>query len=266
MRLTAVLAANGGAGKVRGVAARLAAVLTALLVTISLAANPAAAQPDTEPDITPMIVGGELQTDADGLAAVLINGNYNCSGSIVDNYWVLTARHCIEDANGNRHPNTAISVRVKSIYWNSGGGVVQVATSRVRTSHDIAMLKLNRSANAQPVRLPSATTTVGATTYAFGWGRTCSGCNPSTTLRRATQDVLAINGYVDYFGGRAIRTNGLNGNACFGDSGGPLFKLVDGLRYQVGVLSTISSGCTGLAYWATVPDSRDWILDVMATV
>ncbi|GAB2946461.1 trypsin-like serine protease [Micromonospora polyrhachis] len=239
--------------------ARLAAVLAALLVTIPLAGAPAAAAPAP-------IVGGENQTDADGLAAVLIDGGYQCTGSIVSNYWILTARHCLYSGS-TRIADSRISVRVKSIHWYTGGGVVQVATSRVRANHDIAMLKLNRSANAESVRLPTATTTVGATTYAFGWGRTCLSCTPAPIVRRATQGVTHINGQLDLYGGRAIRTLGANGNVCFGDSGGPLFKLVDGLRYQVGVLSWGDSSCAGNGdYWATVPDSRDWILNVMATV
>ncbi|WP_170147596.1 S1 family peptidase [Micromonospora phaseoli] len=245
-------------------------MLAALLVAIPLGASPARAKPDSDPGVAPLIVGGEIQTDADGLAALLVglpdHRTYACTGSIVDNYWVLTARHCIEDDDGNRIPNDELAVRVKSIYWNSGGGVVRVATSRVRTNHDIAMLKLERSANAQTVRLPTATTTVGATTYAFGWGVTCLICDPSSRVRRATQRVESINA-VDAEGGRAVRTLGLNGNVCFGDSGGPLFKLVDGLRYQVGVLSNGDTLCEGNGdNWATVPDSRAWILNVIATV
>ncbi|MGB2569182.1 S1 family peptidase [Micromonospora citrea] len=239
---------------------RWARALVALLAGLSLTAGltgPASAAPQP-------IIGGELQSDADGLAALMVDGRYQCSGSIVSNYWVLTAKHCMYDSNG-RIADSRLSVRVKSIYWNSGGGVVYISTSRVRTSHDIAMLKLNRSANAQPVRLPTATTKVGATTYAFGWGRTCTSCAPSTQLRRATQYVQSIDD-TDLYGGRGIRTTGLNGDVCFGDSGGPLFKLVDGLRYQVGVLSGGSSTCNASAYWATVPESRDWILNVMATV
>ncbi|MBM7080232.1 S1 family peptidase [Micromonospora humida] len=235
----------------------LVAVLAAVTFTAGLT-GPASAAPQP-------IIGGEVQTDADGLAAVLVSGNFQCSGSIVSNYWVLTARHCLFDNNNNRIADSRLSVRVKSVNWASGGGVVNIATSRVRTSHDIAMLKLDRSANAEPVRLPTATTKVGATTYAFGWGVTCVSCAPSAALRRATQNVTSIDS-VDGYGGRGIATTGINGRVCFGDSGGPLFKLVDGLRYQVGVLSQAMSDCSGAAYWATVPESRDWILNVMATV
>lgn len=236
---------------------RMTAMIFAAVVTLGVA-GPASAAPQP-------IVGGEIQADADGLAAVLLDGQIVCTGSIVSNYWVLTARHCLEDG-GVRIANSRLSVRVKSVYWNTGGGVVGIATSRVRTSHDIAMLKLNRSANAESVRLPTATTTVGATTYAFGWGVTCLYCDPSPRVKRATQNVVSITS-TDAYGGRAIRTTGINGSVCYGDSGGPLFKLVDGLRYQVGVLSNGDTLCDGDGdNWATVPDSRDWILNVMATV
>lgn len=243
------------------VARRGKMLITALLALAVVGfSGPAVAAPQP-------IVDGEFPDDADGLAAVLLDGDYQCTGSIVSNYWVLTAKHCLYDG-GSRVANSRLSVRVKSIYWQSGGGVVNIATSRVRTSHDIAMLKLDRSANAESVRLPTATTTVGATTYAFGWGRTCSFsiCIPSPRIKRATQSVVSING-IDLYGGRAVRTTGLNGNVCFGDSGGPLFKLVDGRRYQVGVLSSGDGSCgTTAVSWATVPDSRDWIQYVMDTV
>lgn len=241
------------------VARRGKMLITALLALAVVGfSGPAVAAPQP-------IVDGEFPDDADGLAAVLLDGDYRCTGSIVSNYWVLTAKHCLYDG-GSRIADSRLSVRVKSIYWYSGGGVVNIATSRVRTSHDIAMLKLDRSANAESVRLPTATTKVGATTYAFGWGRTCPVCIPSPRIKRATQSVVSING-IDPYGGRAVLTTGLNGNVCFGDSGGPLFKLVDGRRYQVGVLSGGDGSCgTTAVRWATVPDSRDWIQYVMDTV
>lgn len=123
--------------------------------------------------------------------------------------------------------------------------MIRVVTSRARTNHDIALPKLNSSANAALVRLPTATTYVGATTYAFGWGNTCwATCDLSEPLRRATQLVLNTND-VDAYGGRAILTSAGNGAVCHGDSGGPLVKLVNGVRYQVGV--TISSSASEAA-------------------
>ncbi|MDG9704585.1 serine protease [Streptomyces sp. DH37] len=210
------------------------------------------------------IIGGETADSSRGMAALHRNGNFLCSGSIVDNRWVLTARHCLYP-DGERIPDSQLTVRVKSLDRTSGGGVVAVSDSKVRTEHDIAMLKLDRSANAEPVRLATANPEVGATTYVFGWGRTCATCAPSTVLKRATMRVESIDAD-DVFGGRAIRTSGLNGRTCYGDSGGPLFKLVDGQRYQVGVVSGGNAGCpddSGFRF-ASTPTSLTWIQNVMA--
>ena len=244
---------KGKSKRLMGFIKYLAVTAAALTVALPLFSDPAAA-----------IVDGTYATSPDGMAAVHINGEYVCSGSIVDQYWVLTARHCLFDG-GIRVSDSSITVRVKSLNRSSGGGVVQVATSRVRANYDIAMLKLNRSANAEPVRLPVATTKVTATNYVFGWGTTCSGCGASTVLKRAEVLVSDIDS-TDSMGGRGIQAYKQNGTPCLGDSGGPLFKVVDGLRYQVGVTSQVDSNCEFISYYATVPTSRDWILKVIATV
>ncbi|MFB9601447.1 trypsin-like serine protease [Streptomyces roseofulvus] len=200
----------------------------------------------------PAIVNGEYADSSSGMAAVFSNGKFVCSGSIIAERWVLTAKHCV---------GGSMSVRVKSLDRTTGGGVVTVDDTKVRTNHDIALLHLDRSANAEYVRLASAHPAEGTTNYIFGWGATCGGCNSSVKLKRATVKVTDVNA-VDYYGGRAIQSVKINGLACYGDSGGPQFKLVDGLRYQVGVLSTVGSGCTSFNRYASVPTSLDWIKQV----
>ncbi|NEC87439.1 serine protease [Streptomyces sp. SID12501] len=211
------------------------------------------------------IIDGEAATSSDGMAAVHYNGVFRCSASIVDNYWILTAKHCLYD-QGSRLDDDKFTVRVKSLNRSSGGGVVDVAFTKARADNDIAMMKLSRSANAEPVRLATAHPVVGVTTYAFGWGSTTFGGGASSVLKRAELKVVSNNG-VDYYGGRAIDVTGINGVACFGDSGGPLFKLVDGLRYQVGVLSGDNNPYCEYGEpdsYASTPESLDWITRVMA--
>ncbi|MFF9349133.1 S1 family peptidase [Streptomyces sp. NPDC014734] len=208
------------------------------------------------------IANGEKASSSRGMAAVHAYGAYQCSGSIVDNRWILTAKHCLYNGS-SRYPDSSLSVRVKSLNRSTGGGVVKVSLSKVRTNNDIAMLKLDRSANAEPVSLASANPKWQATTYAFGWGATCKNCGSSLTLKRAEQYVDSTS-WTDLYGGEAIRVVASNGAVCHGDSGGPLFKLVDGKRYQVGVLSSGDTECAGRGdNYASVPRSLDWIKDVM---
>ncbi|MEV7088354.1 trypsin-like serine protease [Streptomyces sp. NPDC093085] len=222
---------------------------------------------DDDGPIEAQIVGGTNATSSAGMAAVLLDGSFICSGSIVDNRWVLTAKHCAVTEAGSKIAASRLSVRVKSLDRTTGGGVVNVSLTKVRTNNDIAMMKLTRSANAEPVRMASANPVLHATTYAFGWGRTCVNCAASTHLKRA---VLTYNGIQkDAWGGMAlsvVNTGGTgSGSPCFGDSGGPLFKLVDGKRYQVGVLSNGDPVCGGRGdNYASVPHSKEWIEKVMA--
>lgn len=150
-----------------------------------------------------------------------------------------------------------MKARVKSDRWDTGGGVVGISFSKVRSGKDVAMLKLNRSANAEPVRLATAHSKLGVTTYLFGWGY-----SSTYHVRRGTQEVRS-NSARDAYGGSAVHTYAIDERPCCGDSGGPLFKLVDGVRYQRGILSTVDRDCTGYGWHASVPVSYDWIKRVI---
>lgn len=241
---------------------RLLAVASATAIVLTVSATPAGA-----------IVGGSWSTRHDGLAVIRHNGNAICTGSIIDNYWILTAKHCLyegADWSNPRMANSAITVRVKSHETHSGGGIVQVATSRVRTNHDIALLKLDRSANAQPVRLATKAPQLGATLVVYGYGTGLGDGYPMSNLLKRAEMINASNYSTDLAGGQAIEAYmGYNdgGTPCDGDSGGPLFKVVDGSRYQVGVTArTVAPYCTDRARFSSVPASLDWINNVMATV
>ena len=252
---------------------RAAVIALAILVPL-LSAGPAAAESAVSQDlprfrasdapavppgeVSPLIVNGEAATSSRGLAALHIDGKFECTGSIIAPRWVLTAKHCVEG-----YRDQAMAVRVKSLRYGSGGGVVAVieAESVVRSIHDIALVRLSRSANAEYVPLASAHPKIGTTNYVFGWGRTCPTCAASPTLKRATVTVTGISDAYSPMG-TEIRVSPGNGAPCLGDSGGPMFKLVDGKRYQVGVVSWGSSTCTGSSYFASVPISRDWIRGV----
>ncbi|NMO57330.1 trypsin-like serine protease [Actinoplanes sp. TBRC 11911] len=222
--------------RIRLVVASLAAGLASVL------AIPAAANAASGPD---PIIGGSTVSSAPWAAAVFSNGSFTCSGTIISASFVLTARHCISGT---------MSVRVGSVNRASGGVTRTVTSTSVRS--DLALMRLNSPVTTSYMPLSSAYPPVNSTNSIYGWGMTCySGCGASTTLKTATVRVTSTN-QTDAYGGRAIGSTAVNGNAWRGDSGGP--QVYNGA--QVGVASTADG--TSRQYYGSVAYNRAWITSV----
>jgi secreted trypsin-like serine protease len=196
-------------------------------------------------DPTPLIIGGSTVSSAPWAAAVFANGSFTCSGTIIAANWVLTARHCL---------NGTMSVRVGSVYRSSGG--VTRSVSATYGQNDLALLRLSSSVSTSYVSLASSNPPVGSTNSIYGWGMTCySGCGASTQLKTANVQVTSNNA-TDAYGGQAIRTTRINGNAWRGDSGGPQFYN----GQQVGVASTANG--VNIQNYGSVAYNRSWIRSV----
>jgi secreted trypsin-like serine protease len=218
--------------------ASLAAALT------SAFAIPSAAVAAADP-VTPQIIGGGTVSSAPWAAAVFSNGSFTCSGTIISGNYVLTARHCISGT---------MSVRVGSV--NRGSGGVTRTVSSTTTQNDLALMRLSSSVSTSYMPLSSAYPPVGSTNSIYGWGMTCySGCDASSVLKTASVRVTSTN-QSDAYGGRAIGSTRVNGNAWRGDSGGP--QVYNGA--QVGVASTADG--TANQYYGSVAYNRSWITQV----
>lgn len=221
--------------RIRLTVAAVAATLTGALVVPGTAVA----------DPTPLIIGGGTVSSAPWAAAVFANGSFTCSGTIIAPNWVLTARHCL---------NGTMSVRVGSVYRNSGGVTRSVSATYAR--YDLALMRLSSSVSTSYVTLASADPPVGSTNSIYGWGMTCySGCSASTQLKTASVQVTSTS-VTDAYGGRAIRSTRINGNAWRGDSGGPEFYN----GQQVGVASTANG--TTIQNYGSVAYNRSWIRSV----
>lgn len=219
-------------------------LLAALTGVVAALVAPTTAQA-ADPDVTPYIIGGGTVSSAPWAAAIFANGAFTCSGTIISANYVLTARHCV---------GSSMSVRVGSVNRASGGTTSTVASSSTR--YDLALLRLSTSINTSYMPLSSAYPPVGSTNNIYGWGMTCySGCSASTTLKTATVRVTSTNS-TDYYGGRAIASTRINGNAWRGDSGGP--QVYNGA--QVGVASTADGRSN--QYYGSVAYNRAWITSV----
>ncbi|MBF9128422.1 DUF1986 domain-containing protein [Plantactinospora sp. S1510] len=219
---------------------RTLVMLATTLVGVLVAPAVASAGP-----VTPFIIGGGTVSSAPWAAAVFSNGSFTCSGTIIAARWVLTARHCVSGT---------MSVRVGSVNRTSGGVTSSVTATASR--YDLALLQLSTSINTSYVPLSSAYPPVNSTNSIYGWGMTCySGCSASTQLKTADVRVTSTN-VTDAYGGRAIRSTRINGNAWRGDSGGPEFY--NGA--QVGVASTADGA--NIQNYGSVAYNRSWITSV----
>ncbi|MER5456930.1 trypsin-like serine protease [Micromonospora sp. NPDC002389] len=195
--------------------------------------------------VSPYIIGGGTVSSAPWAAAVLSNGSFTCSGTIIAPQWVLTAQHCI---------GSNMSVRVGSVNRSSGGVTRTVSATYGR--YDLALMRLSSAVSTSYVTLATSNPPVNSTNSIYGWGMTCySGCSASTQLKTASVRVTSTS-VSDAYGGQAIRSTRVNGNAWRGDSGGPQFY--NGA--QVGVASTADG--VNIQNYGSVAFNRAWITSV----
>jgi secreted trypsin-like serine protease len=223
--------------RIRIVVASLATALTGALA-VPAAATAAPSEPDR-------IIGGSTVSSAPWAAAVFSNGSFTCSGTIISPNYVLTARHCI---------NGTMSVRVGSVNRGSGGVTRTVSSTSAR--YDLALMRLSSAVSTSYMPLSSSYPPVNSTNSIYGWGMTCySGCSASSVLKTATVRVTSTN-QRDAYGGRAIGSTEISGNAWRGDSGGP--QVYNGA--QVGVASTADGQAR--QYYGSVAYNRSWIQSI----
>ncbi|WP_425413288.1 S1 family peptidase [Micromonospora rosaria] len=203
---------------------------------------------------TPMVVGGRPASENYPFM-VYVSG---CTGSLIKANWAVTAKHC----------GTPASVRVGSTNRSSGGTVVSVTRAVNHPTIDVKLLQLGSSVSYAPAPIPTTSGAVGTATRIIGWGQTCAprGCgsaplvaNELDTSIVADTRCLGINGPYE------ICTNNTNGNsgACYGDSGGPQVRQINGVWNLIGATSRAgnnnSTCATGPSIYGDLPSIRSWI-------
>ncbi|KAK4045783.1 hypothetical protein OUZ56_033757 [Daphnia magna] len=216
-------------------------------------------------------------------AALLLNGNLHCGGSLIDSTHILTAGHCFKGFENNPK---AVTVVLNSIKYKSGqrsrNAIVQTVAKIIvhekfteaggNLENDVCLLKLSAPVTLKPVSLPGARCNskdyVGKTATVSGWGQTTPGpgrpgqvsntlmqvrltviCNIQCQEKYKNQPMKISNSEICAFGDAK--------GSCNGDSGGPL--VVGGVL--VGVVSGGGNGgCTAEpGYYARVSCFMNWI-------
>jgi secreted trypsin-like serine protease len=263
----------------------------AMGVTIAAAATaivpPTKAQEAVEKRANDRVVGGK-ETDIAKhpfQVAISMPGRRSiwCGGSIIDEYWVLTAAHCFFDRSGKRIPDDRFVVKVgatniaKQGTWQAIDRIVAHKGYDPNTYlDDISMIKFSTPTEKnRRIALASSATSDGppAVAVVTGWGDTTYSGLPSDILREVS--IPLVNNVTcntpDSYGGRVTNQMLCAGRAeggkdsCQGDSGGPLVLGTGAGATLIGIVSW-GEGCAQAkkyGVYTRVSAHRTWISTVM---
>jgi secreted trypsin-like serine protease len=238
---------------------------------LSIGMLPATANAVDDPEA--LIVGGHDATEQyDWMASLQRAGNHSCGASLIDEQWVVTAAHCVQDA-----APADLGLRIGSPDHTTGGTEAGVSEIVVHPDYatknpngDIALLKLDHAVSQTPIEIADASGEQGSPSRIIGWGLTCPvrGCGqPPAQLQELDTQVVAdgqcslsaIDGATEICTG----SSKLLANACFGDSGGPQLEGQPGDWKLTGVTSRLGSlvpVCgTAPSIYTDATAYKDWI-------
>ncbi|XP_049604100.1 vitamin K-dependent protein C [Syngnathus scovelli] len=234
--------------------------------------------------LMPWMVGGEVGKKGESPWQVLLQnakGRFHCGGVLIDQNWVLTAAHCLEN-------NLRFRVRLGDYErFRDEGTEVMLKVSKTiphpnydstTVDNDIALLRLESPAPFSDFILPACLPSRGLAervlhrngtqTVVTGWGRESQDSQRFSSALNVIRVPLVGRELCAAHMSHNISDNvlcggvlGQNMDACEGDSGGPMVTLHADTWFLVGLVSW-GEGCgrrDKLGIYTKVSNYNEWI-------